>query len=111
MVQGILDPFGGVSSFAALASDNTASCLNMREIISEKNPGIVSLNDQSHIENLGLTDISTTAFCERTLDKAYKISNFVLHHQYALSQYRQLKDQYNDSLTRSKNKDTPRPVL
>lgn len=43
MVESILSPYEGVDSFAAVATDNTQSCLNMRDVICDLNPGIVGL--------------------------------------------------------------------
>lgn len=40
-VQSILDSFGEAKAFEAVCKNNTQSCVNMRESIVHKNPGMV----------------------------------------------------------------------
>lgn len=98
MVSGVLEQYGGVNAFAAVLSENTQSCFKMRDVVAGKYPGIVSLNDQSHVANLGLSDIQKTPFGNRVLEKALQVNNFVLQHQYALAYFRKVMVQCNKSL-------------
>lgn len=67
LVSAVLEPFGGSDAFAAVGSGNTQSCFNMREIIFNKYPGVVSMNDRSHIANLDLSGMLKTPFSKRVL--------------------------------------------
>lgn len=101
LVRTVIEPYGAAESFAAVGSDNTSSCLNMRQIVADTYPGIVSLNDQSHVANLAISDICKTPFCKRVLEKVLVINNFIMNHQYVLAAYRRLMDKFNAGLRAS----------
>lgn len=70
----------------------------MRDIVSESNPGIVSLNDQCRVSNLAPTDMCKTPFCSRVLEKGLIINNFIMNHQYILAFYRRVMGTYDVGL-------------
>eukprot|EP00173_Palmaria_palmata_P004658 Plantae.Rhodophyta-Palmaria_palmata.ctg6783.p1 GENE.Plantae.Rhodophyta-Palmaria_palmata.ctg6783~~Plantae.Rhodophyta-Palmaria_palmata.ctg6783.p1 ORF type:complete len:494 (-),score=98.26 Plantae.Rhodophyta-Palmaria_palmata.ctg6783:161-1576(-) len=70
----------------------------MRDIISKKHPGIVSLNDQSHVANPALTDLLKTPFGKRVLTKAASINVFIINHQHVLAYYCKLMKSYKAGL-------------
>lgn len=43
--------------FNAVTSGNAEACLEMRRLVTEQNPGMVSLNDQADVVNLLIKDI------------------------------------------------------
>lgn len=48
---------GGMGIFNAVTSGNAEACLEMRRLVTEQNPGMVSLNDQADVVNLLIKDI------------------------------------------------------
>lgn len=106
VVQDILDPFGGVKSFAAVVTDNTQSCLNMRELIVQRNPGIVSLNDQSHVSNLLFKDLCAVPYIANAIQSSDDISSFVRGHMYVLALFTMMKNKFNFSLKQETNSAT-----
>lgn len=46
-----LQLYGGLTIFNAIGSDNTAPCLEIRRLVTAKNPWLVSINDQAHVAN------------------------------------------------------------
>lgn len=93
-VDTILEPYGGVKSFEAVASDNPASCLNMRDLICTKHPGIVSLNDQAHVANLLFKDVMVILYLAEAFAAGVYITNFVRGHQYLLAYYKEFKESF-----------------
>lgn len=67
--------------------DNTPSCVNMRALIAEANPGIVSLSDKSQVADLLIEDLRERPFLKQTLNKCHCIANFIRNHQYVLAMY------------------------
>lgn len=108
-VQDILDPFGGVKAFAGIVTDNTQSCLNMRDLIVERNPGIVSLNDQAHVTNLLFGDLGGVPYISHAITSSESISVYVRGHQYVLALYTNMKRQYN-AVLKQQNSTTDRAV-
>lgn len=110
MVQSVLQPYGGVHSFAAVTSDNTASCLNMRDIVSNRYPGLVSLNDQAHVANLLFSDVCKVKIITSAVDSCSIISSFIRNHQYVNALYKICKQEFNETLKQRQDKDTATAV-
>lgn len=108
MVQTVLEPYGGVESFAAVASDNTASCMN--DIICNANPGIVSLNDQAHVANLLFSDVCKIKFIVSAIDSCSTMSSYIRNHQYVNALYKTCKTEFNETLKQRKDENTDTAV-
>lgn len=93
-----IEPYGAMKAFAAAGSDNTSSCMIMRQIVADAYPGIVSLNDQSHVASLAITDMCKTSFCKRVIAKVLVINNLIMNHQYVLAVYCRLMAKFNTAL-------------
>lgn len=78
MVQNVLEPFRGVKGFAAIITDNNQSCVNVRSRVNQNYPGIVSLNDQSHVSDLLVENISKFPWVESVFAKATLLSNYII---------------------------------
>jgi Protein of unknown function (DUF 659) len=59
-IEEVMVKNGGVEIFGGVASDNTSSSVNARDLLAEKNPGLVSLQYQSHAADLLLEDTSAS---------------------------------------------------
>lgn len=110
MVQEVLAPHGGVDSFAAVATDNTQSCLNMRDIVCELNPGIVGLNDQAHVANLAFKEICALPFVAKGLEASAFISTYIRNHQYVNALYKICKTEFNTTLKQRGDTDIPTAI-
>lgn len=98
LLQRKLQVYGGLEIFNAVGSDNTASCLEMRRLVTEENPGLVSLNDQAHVANLPLGDLSKIPWVRGAIQTATTVSQYVRNHQRLLAAYSREKDIYNRTL-------------
>lgn len=107
IVQEVLALYGGVESFAAVATDNTQSCLSMRDIVCEFNPGIVGLNDQAHVANLAFKDIYAIPFITTGFGASSSISAYIRSHQYINALYKICKAEFNTTLKQRGDNATP----
>jgi len=98
LVQEKLDQYGGMNTFNTLATDNTASCVEMRRLVSVAKPGLVSLNDQAHVANLLVGDLCKVSWMKGRVSTATVVSKFVRRHYRLLAAYEAAKDLYNKSL-------------
>lgn len=85
LVQEKLNKYGGMSNFNALGTENTASCLEMRRLVAERNPGMVSLNDQGHVSNLLIGDICEETWGKGVIERPLAVSSYVRGHQRLLA--------------------------
>jgi Protein of unknown function (DUF 659) len=74
LVQGVLDQYQG--TFNAVITDGASACRAMRAAILDGNPGVVTLNDQTHTAS----DIGKTPFFVSILHDAHLISRYVRNH-------------------------------
>jgi len=94
-VQDKLNEYGGMDTFNALATDNAAACVEIRRLASVANPGLVSLNDQAHVANLLVGDLSKVPWMLRRVSTATVMSGYVRRHNRLLASYEAAKDAYN----------------
>jgi hypothetical protein len=76
-IEQVMVKNGGVEIFGGVASDNTSSSVNARDLLAEKNPGLVSLQDQSHAADLLLEDIGKLRWSKEIIESATFVSNYV----------------------------------
>jgi len=95
LVQEQLANYGGMDTFNAAASDNTASCIEMRRLVMSANPGMVSLNDQAHVANLLVGDLCKVGWVARCMSKALLMTSDVRRHTRLLAAYKAAKDSFN----------------
>ena len=98
LVQDKLAAYGGRKVFNAVGSDNTASCLEMRRLVTSLNPGMVSLNDQAHVANLLIGDLCKVPWLKDCISGATAVSSYLRHHQRLLAAYTREQDIYNKTL-------------
>lgn len=98
LLQEKLLAYGGLTNFNAVGSDNTASCLEMRRLVTSNNPGLVSLNDQAHVANLVLGDLCKIPWMRQAIQEATAVSLYVRNHQRLLAAYTQEKSRFNQNL-------------
>lgn len=77
--------YGGQTNFNAVGSGNAAACLEMRRLVTANNPGLVSLNDQSHVANLLLGDLSKISWMKNVVQTAVTVSAYAPNHQRLLA--------------------------
>jgi Protein of unknown function (DUF 659) len=94
---------GGIKNFAAFTTDNTESSLKMRRIISDRHPGIISLNDQAHVADLLIEDICKTPWCHGVLVRAIAVSNYVCSHSRLSALFKELKIRHNKNILSDRN--------
>jgi len=98
LVQEKLDKYGGMNTFNALETDNAAACVEMQRLVSVANPGLVSLNDQTHVANLLVGDLCKVSWMQGRVSTATAVSAFVRRHSRLLAAYDAAKFRYNKSL-------------
>jgi len=64
----------------------------MRRLASVANPGLVSLNDQAHVANLLVGDLSTVPWMLRRVSTATVVSGYVRRHNRLLASFEAVKD-------------------
>lgn len=82
----------------------------MREIIVHNNPGMVSLNDQAHVTNLPLKDLSKVLHIAKEILSSVDISGYVKGHMYVLALYCSTKNKFKQTLKQQKVNSTNRTV-
>jgi hypothetical protein len=70
--------FGGVSRFGSMASDNKASCTNMRTAIAQPYQGTVPLGNIAHIRNLLTANIGKLYWAFSILEDVSFVANLSL---------------------------------
>jgi len=95
LVQEQLAKYGGMDTFNAVASDNTASCIEMRRLVVSAHPGMVSLNDQAHVANLLVGDLCKVGWVASCVSKALLVTSYVRRHTRLLAAYTAAKDSFN----------------
>jgi len=78
-----------------VASDNTASCIEMRRLVVSANPDMVSLNDQAHVASLLVGDLCKVGWVASCVSKARLVASCVLRHTRLLAAYTAAKDSFN----------------
>jgi hypothetical protein len=81
---------GGIKIFAAITIDITESCLKMRRIISDRHPGIISLNYQAHVADLLIEDVCKTPCCKGIIFPAIAVSYYVRSHSRLSALFKEL---------------------
>ena len=91
----IVERLGGTRAICGVASDNTQSCVNGKDIIVSKYPSIFALQDTPHVADLLIKDSFTRGAFKKCLKGCVDIRKGVRCNQYLLSLYRTVKDEYN----------------
>lgn len=71
----------------------------MRRQVAERNPGLVSLNDQAHVSNLLIGDLCKEGWVKGVIQWALVVSSYVRGHQRLLAAYNLEKSLYNQTLS------------
>ena len=88
-VMRVIERCGGTTVVAAVASDNTKACVNMREQVSRELPGVCSLNDMAHLGNLVTKDLASIPSLREYLDSVTFVATYVREHSKLLNFYGQ----------------------
>lgn len=87
LAQEKLTKYGDMDTINAVASDNTASCVEIRRLLVAANSGMVSLNDQAHVANLLVGDLCKIGWVASCDSKALLVSSYVRRHSRLLAAY------------------------
>jgi hypothetical protein len=94
-IEQVMVKNGGVQIFGGVASDNTSSSVNARDLLAEKNPGLVSLQDQSHAADMLLEDIGKLRWSKEIIESTTFVSNCVRAKVKLRALYTARKTEYN----------------
>ena len=73
IVEKTLDSYQIGDRVCAITSDNTQSCINTRQMFASRNRGSFSVNDQSHVADLLIENVSELGWMATVIDKVLSL--------------------------------------
>lgn len=84
--QNVIGVYGGANEISGITSDNTASCIIMRNLVAEQNQYMIYLNDQANVANILVKDMRSVPF----IYEAFKAAIMTSKRKYAPNHQRLL---------------------
>lgn len=100
LVEEVMGRYGGMSRIAGVTSDNTAACINAREMLTERRYGLSHANDQAHAPDLLMEDIGKLDWVGSILKKRNDMVTGVRSRKRLLGRLRELAMIHGSELKR-----------
>ena len=81
IIEKVLSQFGLGNRICAITSDNTQACINAREMFASEHPGCFSINDQSHVADLLIENVSELEWIGTVIERVSHIVTIVHSHK------------------------------
>lgn len=96
--QAIIDRQGGPRFFSAIAADNTRLCSDICALLCQCNPYMIPLNNQAHVANLFLSELTKVGLLADSLRHSENVSKFVRQHPHFHARFLSECHSFNQNL-------------
>ena len=69
IIEKVMGDFGGLKRVCGIASDSARACVNARNALARKYPGLIGMQDRAHVADLLMKDIGKLDFVSDIIDK------------------------------------------